>query len=973
MPDVVRMAADVALRQASRVPAMVGRDREMTLALREIESARSGDGSVIFVSGEPGIGKSRLASEIEKAAVEGGFRAARGGCFQNEAAIPFRPWRPVLKELCSLAAGRSLAVSLIREPPAIAMTPFDQVRLFDEVADLVFSIGESAPVLMTLEDLHWADHGTHALLRHLGRRLSQERLLIVCTYREGEASGAPVLGSTRAELLERSVAREVRLTGLSLPETAELVEALVPGTLARWLPSATQRLWRATDGNPFFVGELVRSLSSDRALGNERISDPLAGGTPPTIRHVLHERLQRLPPGTRRVLEVLAVLGRECPSALAEALTEATPGELRELLRPAVRAEFIEERPSGAYRFVHALVSQEILQEAAPERLAALHLRMADMLEADPGLADGPAVAGFLHVARAAPLAGERRLFEKARAALDELVMLGAVDDAVAVLESLVATVKEHRLDESVTARIVAEVLSAIAHGIEYERTRALCRFALPVLEQEGEERLAALVKLALAFTYQSSGRRELMDFAEAVRLIDEAVPALESHGDLYMVGFGNGMRANALFQLGHCEKALELMQAAARSPLETTRMGSLALSGFYLMHLGRLDQGRRALEDGWAGTNDFIGRATAYFFHHVTLLWRLRAPNDSLITISGELRGGPGRPPNPDPRLLVSRLCAHREMGLLPTEAELDLMRFTPEVGDEGREAVQTVRFRNGEWPPVLSFYRELYQRTKLCGAPQVVPMVGTVFAGLARTAGEFDEAEAVIAEAMDVTTPLDLVNAHAEFGMLKAETGRDVELREHVSACRHAMTPEDWLGLGARVDLLEAISELWLGNEESAMRLFQSATSRMAALQYPWDVAEAHHQYGLALARTGQRTEAEAHFVESGRILERVYAGKSFFERLARARSLFGDSPPDSQTNVRLSSFGAVLSAREAEVLALVAEGRSNREIAGVLVLSEATVATHVRHILEKTGAANRTEAAALAFRHGFANHQT
>lgn len=178
--------------------------------------------------------------------------------------------------------------------------------------------------------------------------------------------------------------------------------------------------------------------------------------------------------------------------------------------------------------------------------------------------------------------------------------------------------------------------------------------------------------------------------------------------------------------------------------------------------------------------------------------------------------------------------------------------------------------------------------------------------------------------------------------------------------------MTDDDWLGLGARVELLESVVALVDGEDEASRRLFDVSTANMRRVEHPWDEADAHFVYGKALTYLERSRDANQHFEAVLAILTRIQAAEPFLSRVRSAMPEVrtkGTSPSPRRATDQLS-------AREEEVLALIVEGRSNRDIAATLVISEPTVATHVRHILEKTGTANRTEAAAFALRSGLVN---
>jgi eukaryotic-like serine/threonine-protein kinase len=360
----------------------VGREAELAALTADLEVAAGGRGGVVVLAGEPGIGKTRLAEELAAAAAARGALVLWGRCWEGEGAPAFWPWVQVVRtyvegsdpavlrqEMGAGAADIAQVVPAVRErlPDLPAPPPLEpeaaRFRLFDSLAGFLRAAAARRPLLLVLDDLHWADAPSLALLRFVGRELEDAGLLVVGIYRHTEVDrGHPLLG-TLADLTRGQHRRRLLLGGLDQREVASFV-ALVAGVEpALGLAAAVHR---RTDGNPFFVAEVVRLLVSQGRLGHAQAGSPVpAAGLPEGVKAVVAERLGRLSDGCQGVLEVAAVLGREFELRALQPASGLDPGRLLELLEEAEAARVIAEVPGGLgrWRFAHALV-REVLYEA---------------------------------------------------------------------------------------------------------------------------------------------------------------------------------------------------------------------------------------------------------------------------------------------------------------------------------------------------------------------------------------------------------------------------------------------------------------------------------------------------------------------------------------------------------------------------------------------------------------------------------
>ena len=361
--------------------AFVGRERELTELRAGLDAAFAGDGAFILVAGEPGIGKTRLANEFGRAAVERGARVLRGGNFEGGGAPPFWPWVVILRECLSEPSantgGAAAELSDRRQSPlelrdllpeislAAGLEPdLARFRLFDAVANLLQAHAVRQPLVIVLDDLQWADESSLLLLHFLGRDLVGSRLLLIGAYRDVEAHHRPEIGRRIAALA--CDARTVALGGLVEREVAALIEHTHRG-VPELIATAVHR---ATGGNPLFVDELVRSLGAEGKL-NESISAvrlPL----PERVRAVIRRRTADLSDTCRRVLSVGAAIGREFDLAVVAHVCAVRGDRPIESIDEAREAHIVSGT-GGRFVFAHDLFREALYDELPPDERRSVH------------------------------------------------------------------------------------------------------------------------------------------------------------------------------------------------------------------------------------------------------------------------------------------------------------------------------------------------------------------------------------------------------------------------------------------------------------------------------------------------------------------------------------------------------------------------------------------------------------------------
>ncbi len=383
---------------------LVGRDRELAAARVQWQRAAAGEAGVLLVSGEPGIGKTRLVRELATLAEVARATVLSGECYA-EGGAPYAPIAQlvyaavetpgfaelalpslVLADLVTLAPGLrarypELAPNLALEPAA------EQQRLFESFAAVASALAGRAPLLLAVDDLHWADSGSLYLLRHLARRARTARwpLLLCLTYREVELDEAGVLEDLLADLNRERLAVRVKLTRLTRPQTEQLLAAMFAEAVTS---DFLDGIYQETEGNPFFVEEVCKALVEDGKLyrenGRWRRPPMPEIRVPQSVRVAIQSRVTKLPVPAQEALRVAAVLGREFDFATLLHASELAEDVLIDALEAAEHAQLVAEtngRGRESFAFAHALIPATLRESVSGLRRHRLHRRVAAALE----------------------------------------------------------------------------------------------------------------------------------------------------------------------------------------------------------------------------------------------------------------------------------------------------------------------------------------------------------------------------------------------------------------------------------------------------------------------------------------------------------------------------------------------------------------------------------------------------------------
>jgi DNA-binding winged helix-turn-helix (wHTH) protein/tetratricopeptide (TPR) repeat protein len=457
-----------------RSSVMVGRGAELASLTRGLDEALARSGRLFLICGEPGIGKTRLGHEVASAAEAKGMVLMAGHCSEHEEAVAYLPFVEILENFVERserpdylraalgAEGSELArllpklKSVIPDlPPSVAMPPAQARRhLFNSFFDFVTRVASSRPVLMTLEDLHWADDSTFSLLDHISRRLSDLPLMVLCTYRDAEKDITPGLAKTLEALVRGRLATEVRLKSLPRGEVAAMLNSLSGKPPPE---SVVAEVLAETDGNPFFVEELFHQLEDEGRLydpaGQFRAKLQIGeSDAPRSVRLVVARRLARLGRLTGEILAAASVIGRVFSFEVLRVLFDVDADSILEGLEEAEKAGLLVSVAAGSqtrFSFSHELIRQAVLGSLSAIRRQRLHLKLAEALDqlrsgtSDPTSAtsrDEPAAQLAHHYARGG---NPRKAVAYYLSAVRRLADLGSNVEAIALFDAALELLPE--------------------------------------------------------------------------------------------------------------------------------------------------------------------------------------------------------------------------------------------------------------------------------------------------------------------------------------------------------------------------------------------------------------------------------------------------------------------------------------------------------------------------------------------------
>jgi DNA-binding CsgD family transcriptional regulator len=974
----------------------VGELAELELAWREAADRRP---VLVLLGGDSGVGKTRLVSELEHRLTGSDALVLRGeGVDQGDTELPYAPLlsalRPLVRErhptLEALSAGsrRQLAALLpgfdgAEPPPATPSEASDgsgQLRLFEALLELLDCLSEQQPVLMILEDMHWADRSTRTFASFLARSLRQERVMLLLTYRSDELHRRHPLRPLLSELERLERARRIDLSPFDKSELTEALTDILGDT-----PSAqlVHRLFARSEGNPLYSEELLAAGLDGR------------GAAPQSLRDAFMLRIERLSPHAQRCARVIAV-GRRLDEDTIGEVSGIEQADLHEALRESVSEQVIVADHDGRLMFRHALLRETLYDDLLPGERGELHLALAKAFEGRSNGQEDRQVELAATIASHYAAAGEQpaalRAAVNASHAAKCVNAYGEVADLAERALELWPRVPD---PEHVAGldHVALLMRAASAHGIAGDTGRAevLLESALEEIDCDADPRRysAILSRLARVQWRLNRGPEGVETAQRALALLPEGQESHERATLLAWLARTRALRGRYRDAVTDGEEALAAAVAAGDPEAESEDLNTL---GMAQIALGRVEEGvtslRRSIEIAQANDDtDSAGYAYANLADLLNLRGRtveaLEIAREGLAATPSRMRGR-----NVWTALTVSELCfelgdwdaARAHLG--PPRSQLQgtvlIFRLTREadlalaLGDE-EVAIQCLE----EVEPLVAVSTEA----------QWIGVLGALLGELRRRRRDQLGARDAVAQALDrlevctddvmriarvtgvgVRVEADIAQRARDLREKAQERDAIARARIHVDRLRAAATdggPVEvaWLTMGT-ADLARARGRddpaLWLkaaGEWDALSRPYPAALAR-------WRAVEAAVERGDRAAAAGSARSA----LSAARTLGSRWLAEEVSVLAERARlDLEGDDGAGQTVVVGEADapdpFG--LTARERQVLALLAEGATNRQIGAALYMAEKTASVHVSRILSKLGVRSRTQAAAVAHR--------
>ena len=993
---------ELPIKKAVICPTIVGRASELAALQTVVSDVEEGRSHLVLFSGEAGIGKSRMVGALANDAHSRGFLVLQGNCYGRDRTSPYAPLLDLIRSFLAIQPREvreahiqpfaqeffPLFPDLVTPPPVpaapLAIGPEqEQRRLFVALTVFFTKLSGSRPLVLVIEDIHWCDESSLEFLQYFLRHSSSFPWLVLLTYRSDEVGQA--LGDWLAQQDRERRTQECSLACLTRSDVEAMLSAifdLLPTTRSQLL----NVLYPLTEGNPFFVEEVLTSLQADGGIyyaeGAWRSKALQHLHIPRSIAVAIQQRSDRLGEEARHLLMLAAVAGRRFEVDLLLSVTRKTEEQFLHLLKELIAAQLVVEESGEQFAFRHALTRYAIYEQLLRRERKALHRTLAEAMERlyhatlDAHLEDlayhftsaevwtkaltyarrAGEKAQSLYAPRAAAqhftnaLEAARYLELAPRSDLhlargQAYEMLGELEKARLDYERVQAEAKSHK-DGSLEWRSLM-ALGQLAAGSDYRRAGEWFRQAEALASMLADPLLQAHSLNRLANWYVNTGRTAegIQTHQEALRLF-EAEPNQPGMAEtLDLLSMAHGLHGDVVSAVDYLSQAIDLFRSQSNTPALTSALASWAVwSGPALVETTFSALGTPAVCLREATEALSLARTiedyAAQAYANVMMAWWLAGFGDFGAALTHAQKA-----------LHIASEIGHQQW-MAATYCVLGRLLTLMLDPTQAIQALETG----------LSLAHTL-------GSAWWIGNIRThlVLAYLLRR--EHAKAKAVLEGAMSADVqPRHLAERRMlwAWGELALAEGNDQEalriarqlLASPPGASR--MQPIPWL-LKLQGEALASIQHL----DEAARTLEEAAEGALRQQERPllWQV---HHSLGRVYHRMKDEERAERAFAAARSIVTELAA--SIHELASRelfsqeALKLLPREKPIPQRRALTKRFGG-LTEREREVAVLIAQGKSNREIADALVVSLRTVETHVGTILSKLGAASRSRIAAWA----------
>ena len=956
---------------------MIGRHAEWQRVQACFEISLQGQTTAACVVGEPGLGKTTLLNVAAAHAAAHGFLVLRGSASELEGMPPYLPWLEALNTHIRAALLEplrtqteavaptlvSLFPDLKRRLGAIAAEPSvppeqARLRLFEAVGEWLRAITSAQPLLLILDDLHWADAATFDLLIHIAQRQRTARLFILGAYRPGEVSTA--LQRALAELNRLRCLTTLVLQPLSLAELSALAEQFFGGAMDAQI---VQQLHTHSEGNPFFAEELLRAWGEPVAL-QKSLASPTHEPLPETLAAAIRQRLAHYPEAMLEILRAAAIIGRTFDAALLAQIIQQPMETIEAHLRTATLAWLLTAQSDGTYTFRHDKIRECLYGEVSAARRAQWHGLIGVALEAQPATPDASQLsARALHFARSG---NHEKGIAYALQAAQQAQRAYAPAETIAQLQTALDLMAANDARRGAALLQLGEALTFA--GRERE--------AVPVFE-------AAQAWHKQANDWQRAGRAALrrgqtlwrLEEVPNARAAFEAARAMLQDGDSpelieTLVELGNLLALS----LNRVDEGLVLGRRAFTLALQREERRLIASSsrtvGMLLVRSNQLGEGidwlERALETAIAADD---AHEAVECCAHLTLAcaWATNFTRANELVVIWEAYAKQSHDIYQFRHINNMRAMSEittgnwkrAEQHLAAAQSIIEQLA-SPEPAASLQATRAFLALQRGDYLAAERDYLAAIETFRAIGTGIIVWYLGAL--GMTQFAlGKTAEARACLLEleALALALPSGTMGVYEPLSWL-ARLTLLLDERERVARYYPLLNTVRGQYHDQLMDYVLGLMETRLGDIVAARQSLAAAeaTARCHALRPELArVLAAQADVETVQGKRDDRARARERLNEAITLLEALDNQAEL--RTARAKLQALD------TTTRSARPGG-LSAREAEVLKLIAAGLSNREIAARLHLSEKTVGNYITNLFNKLGVDNRAAAAAYAVKH-------